>query len=88
MPLEKIGCDGCRCPSEKSWSEDCPMQSCAAEKGHTVCFECSNFPCEHLEKFASDGAPHHKRTVENLAEMRRIGLDEWIRRRREPSFCP
>ena len=85
---EQIRCEGCRCPPELNWSEDCPMQRCASEKGHEYCFECGGFPCGHLEMFAGDGAEHHRRTVDNLREMKRLGLDEWIRRQGKPAFCP
>ncbi len=88
VPLEKIGCDGCRCPPERNWSEDCPMQICATKRGILYCFECRDFPCEHLRKFASEGTPHHKKSVENLAEMRRLGIDEWIKHQKKPIFCP
>lgn len=86
--LEQIRCEGCGCPPEQNWSGDCPMQRCAGERGHRHCFECPDFPCGHIEKFASDGMEHHRKAVVNLCAMRRLGLEEWIRRQPEPSFCP
>jgi hypothetical protein len=85
---EQIRCEGCRCPPEQNWSKDCNMLLCATEKRHRYCFECACFPCQHLERFASDGVDHHKRTVENLCAMKRLGLGEWIHRHDVPSFCP
>jgi hypothetical protein len=86
--LEQIRCEGCRCLPELNWSGDCPMQICARKRGLTYCFECSVFPCGHLEKFATDGIEHHRKTVVNLCAMRRLGLEEWTRRQSKPSFCP
>ncbi len=88
VPLDKIGCDGCRCPPEKNWSDDCAMQRCATEKGHIHCSECGDFVCDKLKAFAADGSENHMKTVENLKEMRHLGLKEWVRRQPSPSFCP
>ena len=61
---------------------------CADEKGHRYCFECDEFPCAELDKFASDGHEHHRIAVENMEEMRRLGLKEWTARQEKPMFCP
>ncbi len=87
LRTEQIRCEGCRCPPVQNWSEDCEMQPCASAKGHRYCFERA-FLCDRLNRFASDGADHHRRTVENLCEMKRLGLEEWIRRQTGPSLCP
>ena len=57
-------------------------------KGHTYCFECAEFPCGAVESFASDGWAHHGQTVENMKQMREIGLREWLARQQEAVFCP
>lgn len=88
IALQSIRCEGCGSAPEECWCKDCAMQRCASDRGHRHCFECEGFPCEHLREFAADGSEHHRRTVENLSEMRRLGLEEWIRRHPEPSFCP
>jgi hypothetical protein len=44
-----------------------------------------------LTDFASDGVSHHKRTVENLKEMKEIGIDALIveqKKKGKPLFCP
>lgn len=83
----QVRCDGCRCPPERNWSDDCAMQRCAAEKGHRYCFECEGFPCRHTDAFANDGTVHHAQTIKNLHEIRRVGLENWLRGR-GPEFCP
>jgi hypothetical protein len=66
------------------------MMHCAKEKGLDYCFECKEFPCDFVTAFASDGAAHHKKTVENMKRARAIGLNAWIAEQAEkaPSFCP
>jgi hypothetical protein len=88
---EQITCDGCRGPLEAHWSEGCKMMLCAKRKEVQYCFECTDFPCSLLKAFASDGAAHHKRTVDNLKSMKEIGLEEWIAEQDKNGkceFCP
>jgi len=88
---EKITCEGCRGPIDRHWSSDCKIMLCAKKKGHEYCFQCSDFPCELLEEFASDGLSHHKRTVENLKKMKEIGVQAWIAEQKKKGtalFCP
>jgi hypothetical protein len=88
---EQIACEGCRGPLNAHWSEDCKMMLCAKKKGIQYCFQCGEFPCGILKEFASDGAVHHKKTVENLHRMKQIGVDAWIAEQEKNgkcSFCP
>lgn len=86
--IESISCERCRGPTNECWSGDCEFRPCAMEKGLDYCFECPDFICDKLEKFANDGTEHHKRTVENLKRMKKIGLEKWKSSQKEVSFCP
>ena len=47
--LAKLGkCLGCR--AGDGWSE-CPVRICALEKNVDYCFNCSEYPCELINKF-------------------------------------
>jgi len=88
---EQVRCEGCKGPLDVHWSADCKMMLCAKEKDVQYCFECDDFPCSVLNKFASDGAAHHKKTVENLKRMREVGRDAWIAEQEKNGkceFCP
>jgi len=64
---------------------------CAKEKGVQYCFGCTDFPCSILNAFASNGASHHKRTVENLKRIKELGIDAWIAEQEKNckcEFCP
>lgn len=85
---ETIRCGGCRGSLEIHWSEDCNLRKCAEEKGHTYCFECDDFVCDKLEEF---GKGRHGRTVENMKEMKEIGVDAWLKKQQKkgpPVMCP
>ena len=88
---EAIACDTCRGSVETHWSPNCHVRTCAEEKGHTYCFQCAEFVCDHLRDFSGDGPDHHRRTVDNLKHMKAIGVAAWLRKQREKGpavFCP
>lgn len=88
---EQVRCDGCMSSLNRHWSDDCRMMLCARERGVNLCSECPEFVCGKLEAFASDGAAHHRRSVENLKRIKEMGLEAWLdeqRRRGPPVFCP
>jgi len=85
---EKGECAGCRGPLDKHWSPDCKFLPCAKAKGHRYCFQCDDLPCDKLQAFASDGHEHHRLAVENLKEMKALGLEKWIGKQPRPMFCP
>ena len=75
---EQVRCDGCRGSLEAHWSPDCEMMLCARKRGIQYCFECEDFPCLLIEKFATDGMGHHRRAVERSKRMKEIGLEAWV----------
>lgn len=85
---EKGECAGCRGPLDAHWSPGCKFLPCAKAKGHRYCFECGEFPCDKLQAFASDGHDHHRLAVENLKQMKAVGLEKWIAKQSKPMFCP
>ena len=82
----KIG--GCRGPLDKHWSPGCKFLPCARAKGHRYCFECDELPCDKLQAFATDGYEHHRLAVENLKQMKALGLARWVAQQPKPMFCP
>lgn len=86
--IEIINCEKCRGPTNKCWSDDCKMRSCAIKRDIKHCFECPDFVCDIVEEFAKDGKDHHKRTVENMKKAKEFGLKKWISLQKEPQFCP
>ena len=88
---EEVRCEGCRGPVALHWSPDCKMMLCAKNKEIEHCFQCKDFPCSLLKEFSQDGVAHHKRTVENMEQMKEKGLDAWIENQKKKNqclFCP
>lgn len=86
--VEQGECNGCRGSLDRHWSPDCEFLTCAKSRGHQHCFECIDFSCEKLQAFATDGHEHHRLAVENMKEMKEIGLENWIAQQPKPMFCP
>ncbi len=79
---EDITCEGCTsgnpCVSLKLQNKECATLNCSTQKGVNYCFECKDFPCEHLMPTA-EGAnifPHNTKLY-NLCIMKKIGVEEW-----------
>ena len=79
-PSFPVGC----VPKENKF---CQIATCAFGKGVRLCFECAEFPCDKLQAFASDGYEHHRLAVENLQQMKALGLDKWLAQQPKPMFC-
>ncbi|TET64943.1 DUF3795 domain-containing protein [Candidatus Bathyarchaeota archaeon] len=84
---EQIRCEGCRGPFDVHWSPECKMMLCAKKKGLEYCFKCEDFPCGNVNEFSSDGLSHHKRTIENLNRMKKIGVEAWIEEQKAKKQC-
>lgn len=51
---EQMNCRGCISIEKPFWGDLCPVKSCCESKRQEHCGECSDFPCELLNKFAYD----------------------------------
>lgn len=83
-PLEACECPGCRVQVDKC---HCEMKPCAEKKGHVSCADCADFPCQTIEAFGSDGAPHHAEALQNLWRIREVGYDIWLQEMEAQMFC-
>ena len=61
---------GCR--GGGGWG-DCPLRKCCIEKGVKFCYECNDFSCETLKNFP--------KRVDELDEIKKIGLESWIKQK-------
>lgn len=92
IPVEKIACDGCLSPSYRLYlppdSRDCNFRRCAKKHKVTWCFECTEFPCKMINDFSRDGRAHHTAVIENLKEMKSLGVDKWLKIQEKRWLCP
>ncbi|MCG8688917.1 MAG: DUF3795 domain-containing protein [Desulfobacterales bacterium] len=81
-PMES--CPGCRLENQCG---KCDIKDCAEEKKLEFCSLCKEFPCVKLEKFTSDGVPHHSESIQNLKVIKKIGPSEWLALQNEKWKC-
>ena len=84
IPLEQAVCQGCR--NEKgtigclNMVGPCNVYRCIQKKGVEFCFECPDFPCDHLHPYADKASqvPHNTK-VFNLCLIKKMGLERWAK---------
>jgi len=75
-------CKGCRGDRAVHWSPDCwILKCCVDEKGHTFCYECSEFPCERLSERARE-SDHYGQALDRLKQMKETRENETANSRR------
>ena len=88
IPVEMMLCQGCRNQkgliklhaniSTRSEDQPCPAYGCSGERGFDFCYECGDFPCDHLHPYSdrADKVPHNTK-VFNLCLIKKMGLEKW-----------
>lgn len=82
--LEVCSCPGCRIQVDKC---HCEMKPCAEKKGLISCAECAAFPCETIDAFGQDGAPHHAEALQNLWRIKEVGYEKWLQEMDARMYC-
>ncbi len=88
VPAEVMICDGCRnqggvLKSHQFFfnrTEPCYVYKCTTEKGINFCYECDDFPCDHLHPHAdrANQVPHNTKLF-NLCLIKKMGLEKWAK---------
>ncbi|MDY6843436.1 MAG: DUF3795 domain-containing protein [Thermodesulfobacteriota bacterium] len=82
IPFEKAICKGCRNENGiitcLNMTEPCSVYKCIGSKNITFCYECADFPCDHLHPYADEASqkPHNTK-VFNLCLIKKMGLESW-----------
>jgi hypothetical protein len=77
MKPEEISCRGCL--SNELFGHHCrvcSIRSCAGEKSYEGCHQCSDFPCEHINKFPFEDA--RQIMLAAIPQWRSLGTEKWI----------
>lgn len=86
IPVETMLCKGCRkhngqIPLQKhifGETHECAAYECCQERGHRLCGDCREFPCDHLHPYADKaGTLPHNIKVFNLCLINKMGLEKW-----------
>ena len=90
LSMENFGCDGCLSNGKiAAHCQSCVMRKCAEEKqGVTRCSDCTDFPCSLITDFNNDGRLHHAELLDNLRQIRKMGVNKWVKYEEERWRCP
>ncbi|MEE4354849.1 MAG: DUF3795 domain-containing protein [Desulfococcaceae bacterium] len=82
IPFEQAACKGCRREQGTipilSMTEPCNVYKCIQKKNIEFCFDCPDFPCDHLHPYADKaGEVPHNTKVFNLCLIKKMGLESW-----------
>ena len=83
---EEIVCDGCNSDNPLYFCKMCAMKKCVIEKGFDSCADCSEAPCETIEKFPFK--EFIKRVKWDLEYRKNHSKEEWIAKTIELNSCP
>jgi hypothetical protein len=90
---DKNKCPGCRLGNEKIFKSctNCKIKNCKTLKNSKTkfCFDCNYFPCEklkHLDKRYR--TKYHMSMIENLENIRKNGLDKFMKNEHIRWVCP
>lgn len=84
IPLEMATCNGCRSAqgmiSFLGDSKPCEVFQCTSNKSIRYCYECADFPCDHLHPYADKASirPHNTKLF-NLCLIKKMGIDKWAK---------
>ena len=70
LSKEMTPCVGA-CRGGGGWG-DCPFRKCCTEKQLRFCYECNKYPCDVFQEYP--------KRVEELNEIRKMGLEDWIKK--------
>lgn len=90
MKREDLLCDGCIGGGRvAAFCRRCDIRSCAESRADVaVCSDCLDVPCAKITRFNNDGMVHHSEVIENLRQLKGMGLSKWARYEEERWRCP
>ena len=84
IPFEKAVCGGCRNENGTiaflNMTEPCNVYKCSRNRAINFCYDCFEFPCDHLHPYADKASqvPHNTK-VFNLCLIKKMGLEAWAK---------
>jgi len=82
-------CDGCLGGGRTiGHVSNCAIRKCATAKSKTQrCSDCPEFPCDIITDFNNDGITHHGEVLENLRQLRAMGIKDWTKHEMDRWRC-
>lgn len=86
LTIKNLECDGCLSNRKSIFCESCAIRNCVKTKGYDGCHQCTEFPCEHIDKFPM---PVGKKVIlRAIPYWREHGTEKWVRDEEARYVCP
>ncbi|MEI6765640.1 MAG: DUF3795 domain-containing protein [Bacteroidota bacterium] len=84
---DDVTCNGCRSSVNSNCAKSCRIKPCAQENNVEFCFECPDYPCNHLVEFKNDKYLHRSFVINNLEEIKKSGYKKWTEEQQKRWKC-
>jgi len=86
MKPEDIKCRGCMSDLVFKYCQVCPIRKCAQAKNFQGCFQCAEFPCQHVNNFPFPAGKQE--ILAAVPEWKKLGTDKWVESQEKKYLCP
>ena len=86
LTVEDIRCQGCLSDDLFMHCSQCVIRDCVQAKGLEGCYQCDEFPCEHIDNFPM--AVGRKVILRSVPHWRKVGTEQWIKDEEARYVCP
>ena len=86
LTVEDIQCHGCLSGRPFVYCRQCAIKDCTKAKGYAGCYECGDFPCEHIETFPMTVGK--KVILRAVPYWREHGAEKFVRDEEARYVCP
>ncbi len=92
LSKDEMLCNGCGSDFVTPRCSGCIFKECVKNKEIAYCYECPDFPCRKTTDLSENRAsvehkPHLKLCPRNIQDIRKIGLDEWLKQQEKRWSC-
>lgn len=87
----KTPCAGCFNNSsvKPKHCQKCKIKECLTSKPFTYCFECPDYPCQHINRLEKNYKRRYQTSlVDNSLFVKEHGLEEFMKRQKAIFTCP
>jgi hypothetical protein len=86
LSTEDRHCGGCLSDDLFMHCKQCEIRACTNENGYTGCYECDDFPCQHIDNFPMTVSK--KVILRSVPYRLEFGTEKWVRDEEARYVCP
>jgi len=83
---EDIQCRGCLSDLVFKYCQICPIRKCAKDRGFEGCYQCEQFPCNHINNFPFQAGKQE--ILAAIPDWKNLGTEKWVEAQEKRYLCP